>query len=155
MVRCEICSKLIIKTPGRRQWRHSGVFIVNFEHIVLVFLVHIVLCSSVFIANFKHVIAVWADCGLMRIDELANKKLMEFVTVTKNPSFFCVGVIYGVGLFSIWQATPFARGFSINLSNLRKCTFILSSLFVLKISPNIFSKLMEHNFEDHSERLLD
>ena len=38
--RCEICSKLTIKTPQRRQWRHSGVFIVNFEHIshlVLVF----------------------------------------------------------------------------------------------------------------------
>ena len=38
--RCEICSKLTIKTPERRQ-RRSGVFIVNFEHIshlVLVFL---------------------------------------------------------------------------------------------------------------------
>ena len=31
--RCEICSKLTIKTPERRDWRHSGVFIVNFEHI--------------------------------------------------------------------------------------------------------------------------
>ena len=38
--KCEICSKLTIKTPERRQWRRSGVFIVNFEHIshfVLVF----------------------------------------------------------------------------------------------------------------------
>ena len=37
----EICSKLIIKAPERRQWRHSGVFIVDFEqilHIILVFL---------------------------------------------------------------------------------------------------------------------
>ena len=31
--RCETCSKLTIKTPERRHWRHSGVFIVNFEHI--------------------------------------------------------------------------------------------------------------------------
>ena len=31
--RCEICSRLKIKTPERRKWRHSGVFIVNFEHI--------------------------------------------------------------------------------------------------------------------------
>ena len=39
--RWEICSKLTINTPERRQWRRSGVFIVNFEHIshlVLVFL---------------------------------------------------------------------------------------------------------------------
>ena len=31
--RCEICSKLTIKTPERCQGRRSGVFIVNFEHI--------------------------------------------------------------------------------------------------------------------------
>ena len=30
---CEICSKLTIKTPERRLWRHSGVFIVNLEHV--------------------------------------------------------------------------------------------------------------------------
>ena len=39
--RCEICSKLTLKTPERHHWRRSGVFIVNFEHIshlVLVFL---------------------------------------------------------------------------------------------------------------------
>ena len=38
---CEICSKLKIKTPEQRQRRRSDVFIVNFEHIlhlVLVFL---------------------------------------------------------------------------------------------------------------------
>ena len=36
-----MCSKLTINTPERRQWRRSGVFMVNFEHIshlVLVFL---------------------------------------------------------------------------------------------------------------------
>ena len=39
--RCEICSKLTVKTTERRKWRCSGVCIVNFEHIshlVLVFL---------------------------------------------------------------------------------------------------------------------
>ena len=39
--RCEIFSKLTIKTPKRRYWCCSGVFIVNFEyisHLVLVFL---------------------------------------------------------------------------------------------------------------------
>ena len=28
---CEICLKLTIKTPERRHWRRSAVFIVNFE----------------------------------------------------------------------------------------------------------------------------
>ena len=39
--KCKICLKLTIKTPELRQWRRTGVFIVNFEHIshlVLVFL---------------------------------------------------------------------------------------------------------------------
>ena len=31
--RCEICSKLIIKTEEWRQWHHSDIIIVNFEHI--------------------------------------------------------------------------------------------------------------------------
>ena len=37
--RCEICSKLIIKTSGRCHWVHSGVFIFNSEyvsHLILV-----------------------------------------------------------------------------------------------------------------------
>ena len=37
--RCEICSKLTIKTSERRQWHRSGTFIVNFEHISHLFLV--------------------------------------------------------------------------------------------------------------------
>ena len=28
-----MCSKLTIKAPERHQWRRSGVFIVNIEHI--------------------------------------------------------------------------------------------------------------------------
>ena len=30
--RCEIWLKLTLKTPERRQWFRSGVFIINFEH---------------------------------------------------------------------------------------------------------------------------
>ena len=39
--RCKICSELAIKTPERRHWGRSGVFIVNFKlisHVVLGFL---------------------------------------------------------------------------------------------------------------------
>ena len=46
--RCEICSKLTMKTQERRHC--SGVFIVNFEHI-----------SSVSIVNFEQVNADWDD----------------------------------------------------------------------------------------------
>ena len=35
---CQICEKVIIKTPERRQL-HPGIFIVNFEHISHLFLV--------------------------------------------------------------------------------------------------------------------
>ena len=34
----KICSKLTLKTPERRHWRRSGVFIFNFEHISDLFL---------------------------------------------------------------------------------------------------------------------
>ena len=49
--RWEIFSKLAIKTPEQRQWRCSGVFIVNFEHVSHLFLV--------FIANFEQLNARW------------------------------------------------------------------------------------------------
>ena len=39
----ELCSKLTTKTPKRRQWRRSGVFIFNFEHILNLFLVFLLL----------------------------------------------------------------------------------------------------------------
>ena len=39
----EICSKLTMKKPERRQWRRSGIFIVNFEHISQVVLVFLLL----------------------------------------------------------------------------------------------------------------
>ena len=50
--RSEICSKLTIKTPERRQCRRFGVFTVNF-------LTYFTPCSSVSIVNFEHVIAGW------------------------------------------------------------------------------------------------
>ena len=44
-------SKLTIKTPERRHWRRSNVFIVNFEHISQ--------CSRVSIVNSEQVNADW------------------------------------------------------------------------------------------------
>ena len=50
--RCKICSKLIIKAPEQCHWRRSGVFIINFEHIL-----HLVLVIST--VNFELVNADW------------------------------------------------------------------------------------------------
>ena len=36
---CEVCSKLTIKTPERREWHLHGVFIINVEQISKMFLV--------------------------------------------------------------------------------------------------------------------
>ena len=43
---CEICSKLIIKTPEQRHWRRFGVFIVNFEQILRIVLVFLLLTRN-------------------------------------------------------------------------------------------------------------
>ena len=47
------CSKLTIKTPKRRQWRHSGVFIFNFEHILHLFLVVLLLTLNKYMLPWK------------------------------------------------------------------------------------------------------
>ena len=44
--RCEICSKLTMKTQKRREWRGSGILIVYFEHISHLILVFLLLTLS-------------------------------------------------------------------------------------------------------------
>ena len=48
----EICLRLTIKTPERRHWRRSGVFIVKFEYIL-----HTFPCVSN--DDFKHAFVSW------------------------------------------------------------------------------------------------
>ena len=48
-----ICSKLTIKTPKRRHWRRSGIFIVNSEHISYFFPVLLLLTLN------KQILAGW------------------------------------------------------------------------------------------------
>ena len=49
---CQICSKLTIKKPERRQRPRSGAFVVNFEQIK-----HTVLAFP--LVDFEHVKAGW------------------------------------------------------------------------------------------------
>ena len=53
--RCKICSKLTIKLPERR--RRSGNFIVNFEHILRLVLVFLLLTYNNLI-NFREIFHV-------------------------------------------------------------------------------------------------
>ena len=52
--RCEMCSKLTIKTSERREWRRSDVFVVNFW-------TYFTPCSSVSVVDFGYVIAGWVE----------------------------------------------------------------------------------------------
>ena len=54
---CRICSKSTIKIPERRQWRRSGIFIVNFEHIIASW-------DVAFVSIDLHIIHFEPSCGL-------------------------------------------------------------------------------------------
>ena len=48
ITRCEIRSKLTIKTPERLQWRRSGFFIANFEHLFF-FNTNMIICVIIYL----------------------------------------------------------------------------------------------------------
>ena len=52
--RCGICLKLTIKIPERRHWRRSGIFIVNFEHILHLVLVFLLLTFNMKLPAGEH-----------------------------------------------------------------------------------------------------
>ena len=76
-----ICFKLIIKASKRRQWRRSGVFILNFEYISVIFLVFLLLnlnkqmfffYTNIYILsgkNYNHQVYTYKCC-----DITGNKK---------------------------------------------------------------------------------
>ena len=53
--RCQICSKLTKKILERCQWRHSGIFIVNFEHLSHLDLVFLLLILNMLLLAGKHI----------------------------------------------------------------------------------------------------
>ena len=75
--RCEICSKLTITPPKRRQWCRFGGFIVNFEHIS-----H--LCSSFSIVNFEQVNAGWVFPRKIQLPGVCNCENTTIQTVSRE-----------------------------------------------------------------------
>ena len=84
--RCEIRSTLTIKTPERRQWRHSDVFIVNFEHISYLVLVFLLLTLNILLlTGFDHgtltrvrIIVWWFDLFRKYLWDLRNSSHFIF-----------------------------------------------------------------------------
>ena len=61
ITRCQICSKLTIKTPKGRQWRRSSVFMVSFEHVSQLALVFLLLTLNKYLAT-----EIWIYKGVFR-----------------------------------------------------------------------------------------
>ena len=70
--RCEICPKLTIKTPLRRQWRRSSVFIFNLERIS-----HLLLLFRLF--YFEQVNVSWVWSRMAASSNLSNCKINEII----------------------------------------------------------------------------
>ena len=95
----EICSKLIIKIPERRYWRHSGIFIVNFEHIshlVLVFLLLTLKCN----------------CWLGR-NVLYKESSPNFASNIKRSKL--INFYFSFGFLMIWEGVEDNRSAKIRL----------------------------------------
>ena len=121
--RCEICSKLTIKTSERRQWRRSGVFIVNFEHISP--------CSSISIVNFEHIFAGWEDlfvCSgafklIQNFNDVVRSKgnihgLLSLPALTET--FFCMcDALHDLGPFVQFTKRENSHGGVLLLVNLK------------------------------------
>ena len=58
--RCKMCSKLTIKVEVRRQWRRSGIFIVNFEHISHLVLVLLLLILNIWLLVRLYLMIFWS-----------------------------------------------------------------------------------------------
>ena len=77
--KCEIYSKLTINTPERRQWRCSGFFIANFEHISYLFFMSLSLVRVMFSGYF------------LQFPELRDNKEIRLKAFFQNQSevFYC------------------------------------------------------------------
>ena len=84
--RCEKCSKLTIKTPERLA---SGVFIVNFENIVL----HIVLVVLLF---YGSIVVEQVNVGWVRIAKIKHWKISSLFI---NLLLFFLAYLYSLFLY--------------------------------------------------------
>ena len=84
---------LTIKTPKRRQWRRFSVFTVNFEHILLLFLLF-------FIVHFEQVNISW-DTSLN--NSIAKSPCEFYKTTTyEYVEEYVLGVMIFANYYGMW-----------------------------------------------------
>ena len=103
--RCEIYSKLTIKTTDWRHWQHSDIFIVNFEHVTAdwvlaryfrnVFFIKTVFFSGIFIKKLTHTGSMF---GLSWHWKKYSRKVEHFMLWFQDLSRHCY---HGVTLFKV------------------------------------------------------
>ena len=121
--KCYIYSKLTIRTPERRHWRRSGVFIVNFEHISQLSIVFLLLnfyryflediTSSVTKSNTTD------DPEIQRKTRETDYTTLPFATTILSPSFIPNALWARTLFFKISSSASFmAVGDENNSNNL-------------------------------------
>ena len=102
-----ICSKLTMKTPERRQWHRFEVFIVNFQHILYLFLMLLLVNLNKVSCGFGHI--YW------RNPKWKTSFFYELLSIVNVSSFQFV-----------WQAfTNYACGVNRQLINRKRLKYIL------------------------------
>ena len=119
--RCEICSDVTIKTTEQRQWRRSGVFIVNFEqisHLVLVFLL-LTLSRQMPAENVLYIVYWYSSWrhnlleffNILKKTALHLHKIRKIVSCPSNTIFseviFLMDINFNNYLQALWPDTNF------------------------------------------------
>ena len=95
---CEICLKLTAMTPGRRNWRRSGVIVVNLKqisYIVLVFLLPFwTIIVNVFIVNFGQIyILFWCFYWWIWTNNYLLGKFNSYASRISKSSVICLVIM--------------------------------------------------------------
>ena len=112
--RCEICSKLTIKTPERCHWRRSGVSVANSEHISNLISVFLLLTLNMLLSAG---VLIWSTSEVERLSQQHNILVQFFIyssvlpktetfTYSRNLVFrvsYLAFQISGVILHVIWK----------------------------------------------------
>ena len=129
---CETCSKLTIKTPERRHWRRSGVFIVNFEHILQLFLVFLLLTLNLIQELNWYLLSLFLTLDMFGVFMF---KHMGFILAV-NPFQANIPFLFPLKTSEKLQIPDISRGFK--MGTLAKTKLRLTMAGFIQYVPKIF-----------------